>query len=485
MCRLFNCRIDGKKLKEVGKVGTNASEHETGLKTVTVPFIPTSSTVEIAVQVSSYGEIRGGFSAAPIIGDLDTLERLHLSGRYLTVLVEAIIFIVGIATLTIGLMNRNEKMFLAFGLFAIGIAVRGLVTVPYLYNDLPFSISYLAASRVEYISTSISFALYALFIYFLYNKLFSRKIIIANLVVFLSIAVLSTFTEPKVFHTLFFSAFPFAMFFIFYNIWIMYKALKLKLDLAKSLLLGILFVIVGYIGEYFNALGFIYSPPIANPMIMINVLLVLFSLCRSYVNHVDRLKVLNSKLDELVKERTLQLNQANEELKRQVNLDSLTGIYNRHKFNATISENFETAARHNECLSIILLDIDEYKKYNDYYGHVQGDELLFRIAQLIKQLLPDDVTFARYGGEEFAIILPGYSLQASQRIAEEIRRTVEHERMESLGRDSGIVTVSIGCAERMADQIRDEKELTTVSDERLYMSKALGRNRVTAASQST
>ncbi|GFN31358.1 sensor domain-containing diguanylate cyclase [Paenibacillus xylaniclasticus] len=476
--------IDGKKLKEIGKVGTNASEHETVLRTVIVPFTPTSSTVEIAIQVSSYDHIRGGFSAAPAIGDLETIERNYQLGRYLTICVLTIISLVGIATLMIGLMNRHEKLFLTFGLFAIGIAIRGVVTVPYLYNDLPLSLSYELATRIEYISTSVSFALYALFIYFLYNKLFSKWIIHANLIVFLSIAVLATFTEPKLFQKLFFGVFPFALLFILYNIWIMFKALKLKLELAKSLLLGILFVIIGYIGEYFSALGIIYSPPIANPMIMINVLLVLFSLCRNYVQHVDKLKVLNSKLDELVKERTLQLNQANEELKRLVNLDSLTGIYNRHKFNETISENFVTAARHNECLSLIMLDIDEYKKYNDYYGHVHGDDLLIRIAQLVKRLLPDDVTFARYGGEEFAVILPGYSLQASQRIAEEIRRTVEDERMENLGRGHGIVTVSIGCAERKADQIRDEKELVTVSDERLYVSKALGRNRVTAASSS-
>lgn len=91
-----------------------------------------------------------------------------------------------------------------------------------------------------------------------------------------------------------------------------------------------------------------------------------------------------------------------------MNLDSLTGTYNRHKFNETISESFETAVRHHECLSLIMLDIDEYKKYNDYYGHVQGDDLLIHVAQLIKQTLPGDVTFARYGGEEFAVILPGY-----------------------------------------------------------------------------
>src|SRR5690606_30624326 len=121
---------------------------------------------------------------------------------------------------------------------------------------------------------------------------------------------------------------------------------------------------------------------------------------------------------------------------------------------------------------LLMLDIDEFKLYNDYYGHVYGDELLIRITQRIKQVLPEDATFSRYGGEELAIILPGYSLQETKMIADEIRQAVEHERIENLGSSSGMVTVSIGCAERMADQAENEQELIKVSDERLYMSKS-------------
>lgn len=474
--------IDGEQLKEVGKIGTNKHEHETNLQTVIVPFVPASSTVEIAIQISSFDHIRGGFSSAPIIGDWETIEQNFLLERYVIIFIGTINLIVGLATLTIGLMNRNEKMFLTFGMFAIVVAIRGAVEVPFLYHELPFSLSYVLATRVEYITTTVCFALYAIFIYLLYNNLFSKWVLYFNVFVLLSIALLSTFTEPKFFQSVFFGVFPFMLFFVFYNIWIMFKALKLKLKLAKSLLLGILFVFVGLIVDFLSGMGVINVPPFASFMIMLNVLLVLFSLCRNYAKQVTKLTDLNSELDELVKERTAQLHHANEELKKLVNTDALTRINNRHKFDEAICANFEKAIQENDCLSLIMLDIDEFKKYNDYYGHVYGDELLIRVAQLIKHVLPEDVIFARYGGEEFAIILPKYSLQETKEIAEKIRHTIEEERIENLGRSYGIVTVSIGCAERMVDQIDNEIELIKISDERLYMSKAQGRNRVTAGS---
>jgi len=269
------------------------------------------------------------------------------------------------------------------------------------------------------------------------------------------------------------------IFFVLYNIWIMFKALKLKLQLAKSLLLGILFVMIGLVVDFLNGMGVINTPPLASFMIMLNVLLVLFSLCRSYVAHVNKLKNVNNELDELVKERTAQLHQANEELKKVVNTDALTGVYNRRKFSETIKEKFKTAVMQNDYLSLIMLDIDEFKTYNDFYGHVYGDDLLVRVARLIKDVLPENVIFSRYGGEEFSVILPGYNLVETKRIAEQIRQTIENEQIENLGSASGVITVSLGCAERITDQIHSEIELIKVSDERLYKSKSHGRNQVT------
>lgn len=145
-----------------------------------------------------------------------------------------------------------------------------------------------------------------------------------------------------------------------------------------------------------------------------------------------------------------------------------------------LNDEFQLAVEQDGYLGFIMFDIDRFKQYNDFYGHLEGDVLLTHIAQAVQHILPNNVTFARYGGEEFAVILPGYTIQKTALLAEKIRQTVENESLVNEGNNADIVTVSLGCSERTKDDIDDEIDLIRVSDERLYKSKADGRNRVTA-----
>lgn len=471
--------VNGVELGEVGKVGTTETEHKTDLQSVILPFISPTKEVEVAIQVSSFQHIRGGFSDLPTIGDWESIQRTYNSERYVTIFIATIIFVVGLSTLAIGIMDRNQKLLLTFGIFAIVVAIRSIFAVPFIYHELPIPISYELATRFEYITTTLCFSLYAIFIYILYNKLFAQWMLYLNVGILTVLGILAVFTSPQFFQTMFFNVFPFMLLFVIYNIWIMYKALRFKLQLAKSLLLGVLFVLTGLVVDFLSGMGILYSPSLANFMIALNVLLVLLAVCRDYVKQIHAVTQLNSKLDELVQKRTFQLHSINEELKLLVNLDALTGIYNRHKFNEVIYKQFDYAKKENQYLSLMMLDLDEFKKYNDYYGHVCGDDLLVHIVKFIQEILLENVTFARYGGEEFVIILPNYALENTRELAEVIRQTIEQEKIEHLGRVEKIVTVSIGCAEYREDEIDTVKQLIELADTRLYISKEVGRNTVT------
>lgn len=147
-------------------------------------------------------------------------------------------------------------------------------------------------------------------------------------------------------------------------------------------------------------------------------------------------------------------------------VDGLTGIYNRHHFDYT----YNTVMINHMPFSIIMFDIDNFKRCNDTYGHQFGDEVLAKVSQTIKKLLPNDCWFYRYGGEEFCIICSNTSPETTCQLAEHIRETIQSL---SWSQDTTI-TISLG----IADNTSSEEPLGT-ADERLYYSKANGKNRYT------
>lgn len=192
-------------------------------------------------------------------------------------------------------------------------------------------------------------------------------------------------------------------------------------------------------------------------------------------------------LEELVAERTKELELNNEELNRYIgmierisNTDELTGLYNRRYFNRVFAEEVEKAAATQKYLTYLMLDIDYFKKYNDTYGHYEGDKVLRRVGKLLQELAERADGFAiRLGGEEFGIVVTGFTPAQSREYAETIRRSIADLKIpHTRSPQFGIVTVSIGTAcVRVSDA--GEEDIYKLSDDALYQSKAEGRNRVT------
>ncbi len=159
-------------------------------------------------------------------------------------------------------------------------------------------------------------------------------------------------------------------------------------------------------------------------------------------------------------------------------LDSLTGLANRRAFDSFLLERFNLARRHNHALSLIMLDIDQFKSYNDDYGHPAGDELLRNMGALLASLVRETDLVARLGGEEFAVVLPQTDLAGARVMAERVRAEVERS---SLFRRQ--VTVSVGIS-MMTGSTVSTSLLVHDCDAALYRAKAAGRNRVSAATES-
>ncbi len=158
--------------------------------------------------------------------------------------------------------------------------------------------------------------------------------------------------------------------------------------------------------------------------------------------------------------------------------DKLTGIDNRHAFDPAFQQIIKTATRNKEALSIILVDIDHFKKVNDNYGHMVGDQVIVKIANILKSNLRNSDLLCRWGGEEFMLLLPKCNLSDAQDLAEKIRLHIENEVMTVEGNNLAI-TASFGLCAYLGDE--SQNELFERVDKALYSAKSLGRNRVELA----
>lgn len=158
--------------------------------------------------------------------------------------------------------------------------------------------------------------------------------------------------------------------------------------------------------------------------------------------------------------------------------DGLTGVANRRMFDSVIEVEWSNARRNNQPLSVILLDIDYFKQYNDHYGHIHGDECLKRVAKALAGVATRSRDFfARYGGEEFVLVLPESDAEAAQRVAERCRNAIFKEQIAHDKSDvSQILTISLGIGTITPAHKDDMLGFIDSVDRQLYQAKQRGRN---------
>lgn len=166
----------------------------------------------------------------------------------------------------------------------------------------------------------------------------------------------------------------------------------------------------------------------------------------------------------------------NQQLSTIANTDSLTQVYNRTRFDQLFAEHVALSKRRKTPLSILLIDLDDFKKVNDQFGHQVGDQVLKHAAQCITKVVGEDGLVARWGGEEFAALLPYYDIELAESKAEQIRGKLARARFENFGVK---ITTSIGVAELCSDE--SSSDLLKRADDALYDAKGSGRNRVIIA----
>lgn len=180
---------------------------------------------------------------------------------------------------------------------------------------------------------------------------------------------------------------------------------------------------------------------------------------------------------------TGQLEMINKTLENLINTDNLTEVGNRRHFEQLLENEWQRAMRRSDSVSLLMIDIDEFKLYNDTYGHHKGDQALKQVAQALNEVIKRAGDFVvRYGGEEFAVVLPNTDVEGALAVAEHLKDeitalAIPHEQ----SRTADVLTVSIGVASGIPQQDVNKRSIVVAAESALYVAKSEGRNRVKVA----
>jgi two-component system cell cycle response regulator len=171
------------------------------------------------------------------------------------------------------------------------------------------------------------------------------------------------------------------------------------------------------------------------------------------------------------------LHHLNKQLETLAVTDGLTRLYNHRFFMETLNREFSRSRRMSMPLALLMADIDNFKNFNDTYGHQLGDEILINVADVLKNSRRGSDIVARYGGEEFVLLLPDTGLEQAATVAEKLRKCMEES---SINSDQGKlnITISLGAAAMEKNSLRKPKDLLILADKALYQAKREGKNRV-------
>lgn len=198
-------------------------------------------------------------------------------------------------------------------------------------------------------------------------------------------------------------------------------------------------------------------------------LVITFMLYRKYLD-----SKMKKDLESMIKNRTEQLLMANKQLLDLSLLDSLTKVHNRRSFDKDIAQLWKETQTIKGDFLLIFTDIDYFKKFNDHYGHLEGDKALKQVAKTIQGLIRDGDRVYRYGGEEFAIIMTNHNLNAAKTIFERIQKAIRQLNISNEESEHRVLTLSAGISQSL--EVKTARDMVDLADKRLYQAKALGRN---------
>lgn len=463
--------IDEKEVLTVGTLGKEKEDTIPAWHPRIVPFTAKGEEVELLIQMANFHHARGGPAMTPLLGTLPVLTNLREKGVGLRLFSFGSLLMIAFYHLAIFALRREDKSALYFSLFCLTMAIRSLVieeqAVLLFFPSIPWSFHV----RIVYLSLAFAIPFATLYVGSLFPKDTSR--VLSSLLVSLGTAtvIVMLFTPPLFFTSL--------VVFLQLVVVVMtfYFSIVLILASYRQRPQGLLFLGAFSIYSVFLINDILYHQRLVGTGYVVPIGFLIFVLLQAILLAMRYARSFEQ-IEELSFEKT-RLEDTALTLEGLSYLDPLTGIANRRRLDQVLEREWAKAMQAKVELSFILLDIDFFKRYNDQFGHLAGDDVLQIVASTLAACArgTSDLV-ARYGGEEFALLLPGTDLGEAITLAEMIRKTILALGIDAADQSvSRVLSVSLGCSTALPSKGEDCRELVRRADVALYSAKTKGRNK--------
>lgn len=492
----YRAYANGRRIAEVGRIGTPPDYRDFRAQYVPIeaPMGITGDdstrAIEIVIQVANFNHRRMcllDISIGP--------QPVILRQTEMAIIREGIIFgsllLLAMYHFLLYLIHRTDRTFLYFALVAFVTALReGIIGDRILVRMWPA----MPAELMMKIGFSPIFLLpWLLLLYILAltpprTSPILHRMTVAFLLVF---AAILAFTRLPVYDWIFQYILPVIIVYTVSALFIIFRHRPFRQRGAVPILLfGTVAVVAGAINDYLRELYSLDSPGLFSLGVLVFLLFQAYFLAlRLHEVHLTTERLQREAetqaitLEQRIAIRTRELEVANASLQTLSHLDPLTEIANRRAFEEALDREWRRCARGNDVLALVMVDVDMFKRFNDYYGHPTGDQCLRDVAETLSSSIGRSTDMiARYGGEEFVVLLPETGPQSACTIAERMRTSIQalaipHESSPV----AEVVTASFGVASVRAKAMEEVSSLIERADRALYQAKETGRNRVCSA----
>ena len=497
----YQLYANGVQVSSVGEAGLTAADTSPAYRPQVVRLPDNVQALHLVVAASNFEHARGGLWDTILLGPYDALQDQFLRNLDIAMFLATAALLLGLYHLMIWSLRREDVSFLVFGLLGLALAVRTLfINEMYVLQLFP-DLAYEWQLCIEYQSMILLVGLSVLFVAVVFPDDYPRRLLWfleAPLLLYL----LLVWTAPVAWYTSVLWMFhALVVVCVFCTMFVVVRAVREQRYGARLYGLSIAVVALFILYDVFNTvfpqfLG-LYVHGDNHYLLPLGFLAVLFTqgflLAKrsGYAMHTlevrtrelslahQRLDLHAQELEQRVAERTAELETANAKLDKMARIDGLTKLANRRHFDERLSEALSDHVRSGQPLSLVLVDVDQFKAYNDNYGHVQGDVALQKVANAMSAAVkrPTDLV-ARYGGEEMAALLPNTDRDGAVSIAEKMRKQVEALRISHEPSDHKNLTISLGVASMTPQSGQRPENLIQLADEALYRAKSGGRNQL-------